>query len=553
VAPAESISRTTGRKLDRIIIVVLALAVVFLVIDDYVLDDPATRVTGSAARTGVDAAVRDDSAETLAPTDVAAADTAVAPLQDSVAVLPFANLSPDEENAFFAIGLHDEVLNQLSKLSNLSVISRTSMLRYVDSDLSVPEIARELNVETVMEGTVRYAGNRIRVTMQLIDAATDQHIWSETYERPFDDIFAIESDIAMNVANALNAEFSSEEQAAIEQIPTESPVAYSLLLQARATIFNGGSYDDAIEVLDRALAIDPGFADGFGTAAAFRASLFTNTAQGTGVAAENRDALEREIRDLAARALELDPNNAIAQTALRVINIPTWRWSAFEDALTRGEEMSLEGIPGLAATQQWVFAWMGRTQEAVDIGRRNVRLNPNDGGSHLSLGISQAYNGERRVAEQTLRHAAQLLPSFPLIHSWIGYNHLALGEEAEAIEALQLTEDLLGSNRQLAYLPELAYGYALLGRQTDVERLFDEMQAAEQQNYIGAGGWAMAYLAIGDEARALEQLEIVAEKARNHVPDEGYLAALNLRMNFLDDPRLEQPAFSDVLSRIRGD
>jgi len=175
VTPAQSITRTTGRKLDRIIIVVLALAVVFLVLDNYVMrEDSATTAEGSRAATDAGAAVPDASTDTTAPAGGLAATTER--LRDSVAVLPFANLSPDEENAFFAIGLHDEVLNQLSKLSNLSVISRTSMLRYADSDLSVPEIARELNVETVMEGTVRYAGNRIRVTMQLIDAATDQHL-----------------------------------------------------------------------------------------------------------------------------------------------------------------------------------------------------------------------------------------------------------------------------------------------------------------------------------------------------------------------------------------
>ena len=149
-------------------------------------------------------------------------------LPNSVAVLPFKNLSPNEEDAYFAAGMHEEVLTQLAKLRNLSVISRTSVMRYVDTDLSVPEIARELKVGAVMEGSVRYAGDRVRITAQLIDADTDQHIWSDAYDRDLTDIFAIQADIAMNIADALSIEFSSAEQQMLEKAPTDSPKAFAL-------------------------------------------------------------------------------------------------------------------------------------------------------------------------------------------------------------------------------------------------------------------------------------------------------------------------------------
>ncbi len=205
VVAGERITHVTGRKLDFAIIGALVLALGFVVYNYESGDD----------------------------------EVAVSVLPNSVAVLPFENLSPDPDEAYFATGLHDEILSQLAKLSNLSVISRTSMLRYADSDLSIPEIARELNVGTVMEGSVRYADDRVRITTQLIDAATDEHLWSETYEREFSDIFAIESDIAMNVANALQAEFSLEEQQRIEEIPTDSPEAYALYLRATTIFFEG--------------------------------------------------------------------------------------------------------------------------------------------------------------------------------------------------------------------------------------------------------------------------------------------------------------------------
>ena len=202
----EDVTRLTSRRLDFAIIALLGAAVVFLVMDNYILEDDAATVVDAAP---------EPVAEEAAPEPQPAPEPAVPEqpevLPNSVAVLPFENLSLDPENAFFAAGIHEETLNQLTKLHNLSVISRTSVLRYEDSELSIPEIATELNVGAVMEGSVRYADDKVRITAQLIDAATDEHLWSEVYERDFADIFAIQSDIAMNIANALEAEFSLEE------------------------------------------------------------------------------------------------------------------------------------------------------------------------------------------------------------------------------------------------------------------------------------------------------------------------------------------------------
>ena len=223
VGPAAPV-RFTDRKLDFAIIGLLVIAVGFLL-------------------------VRPSTDENVA-------------LPNSVAVLPLQNLSPDAEDAYFATGLHDEILSQLAKLSNLSVISRTSVLRYAGSDLSIPEIARELNVSSIMEGTVRYADDRVRITTQLIDAERDQQLWSETYEREFADIFEIESDIAMNIANALRAEFSPEEAARISVRPTQNSTAYEFYLSGK-DYFN--RLDDrqftalAVQQLQRAIDEDPAF------------------------------------------------------------------------------------------------------------------------------------------------------------------------------------------------------------------------------------------------------------------------------------------------------
>ena len=182
------------------------------------------------------------------------------------------------------------------------------MRQYANTEKSIPEIARELNVETVMEGSVRYDAGRIRITTQLNDGVTGAHLWSETYTRDFEDIFAIESDVAMNVANAIGAEFSLAEQASIEKIPTESPEAYSYYLRALAEWEASSLNWDLF--LDQAIALDPGFA----LAYARKAYLYTFDLVGLGGAGPDEAAeLERSVRVNAEQALALDATLGIAQ------------------------------------------------------------------------------------------------------------------------------------------------------------------------------------------------------------------------------------------------
>lgn len=470
-------------------------------------------------------------------------------LPNSIAVLLCDSFSTDSENDFFAASLHEELLNHLVQLRSLNVIARTSVLQYAGAVRPITEIADELRVASVMECSVAYGDGRIVISAQLIDGDTGLHLWSERYNREFADVFGIQADIAMNVANALQAEFSLEEQQAIEQAPTSSPAAYALYLEARSLvdIAAPGSIDEAHRLLDRALAIDPGFASAYGLKADLFGATFVNTAAGTGVAPDERDALERRVRELAATALELDPSNTDARRALRSINIPTWRWSAFLASIAPRDETTLIN------TELWVYAWTGRPDECIRLGERIVALSPNDVDALWSQGVCYAYAGDRAASTRQFRRSLEQLPANPLIQTWIAYNEVALGRTEAAAAALALVEQLLGDERPTVYLPELAYSYARIGRLDEARRLVEELRSRGGPDTLGAGTWAVAYLAVGDEQSALEQLEAVARKARNHEPDQGYLNVMNLKMNYLADPRLEQPEFVDVLNRIRGD
>jgi TolB-like protein len=233
VDPAESIRRLTGRKLDFAIIGLLAIAVVFLVVDNYVLE--AEPEQASVAR------------------------------EKSIAVLPFANISPDPEDAYFADGIHDEVLAQLSKIRDLKVISRTSVVRYrLEDRPSLPKIAAELGVANILEGSVRLAGNRVRITTQLIEAESDAHLWTETYDRELTaaNIFSIQSEIAKTVADALRAALSPEEQELLDTVPTENMAALEAYFHGKQRMEerNSAALAEAVDDFNRAIELDPSFA-----------------------------------------------------------------------------------------------------------------------------------------------------------------------------------------------------------------------------------------------------------------------------------------------------
>lgn len=533
----QSITYSTGQRLNYVIIGLLMLAVGFLFVEAYFPGDSVTEPVVEASPATV--------AEPAAAISVPAAPPPQREvLPNSVAVLPFENLSLDPEDAFFATGIHDEILNQLAKLSALNVIARTSVLQYANGTKPIPEIAEELNVETVMEGSVRYANGRVLVTTQLIDAQTNAHLWSESYNRDFADIFAIQADIAMNVANAVGAEFSLEEQARIETPATNSPAAYALLLQAFDLFATGAEESASIHaLLDRAIGLDPDLALAYSTKAFMYSSAFVDSQNSLAVGAAEREELERRIRDNAEMALSLDPEQAVAHTALVGIDMYTWRWTAGREALEKARRDVNVG--------SWLLTYMGLRDESLAVWARNLELNPYP----LAIGYSGmnfAYLGEYEAGLENLRTSIELQPLNPLMQSWHAYMDIALGDELAAIEQLQFTEQLMGDSRAQVLLPELAYAYGRIGRTQDAQRIFQELQNAMRDSQENAGANAMSYLAIGDRESALSWLEVAAEKAERNEPDAGFYSLMFIKMNVLNDPVLEEPEFVALRDRLTG-
>ncbi len=496
VAAGESITHVTGRKLDFAIIGALVLALGFVVYN-YVLEDTDGR------------------------------------LPNSVAVLPFENMSVDPEEAFYASGIHEEILSQLVKLSALNVIARTSVLQYEDTDKSVPEIARELNVETVMEGSVRYAAGQIRITAQLNDGITGAHIWSETYTRDFDDIFGIESDVAMNVANALEAEFSLAEQESIEKIPTDSAEAYSLYLRSLATL----EVPD-IQYLDQATAVDPDFALAYAMKA-YSAAYESDSLDGPEnlvTAHENAD-----------RALRLDPTLGLAHAALAFVHMGNRRWAEAEQVFEQSLELS-PNVPGVLVLYGRFNRYRGEYAESIRLFTRAVELDPNNPILQFHLGVTYRFAKNYDAAASALRIALDLNPAYPNAHAQLAYVEISRENLEEGLRELQIAEQLYGDGAPNWRLGQFANIYSRLGRREDVMRLFGELEERERQSPVRAANWAVAYIALGDYEEAYQRLEAAVNDPTPASNDTIPLG--NIKANIYADPVLEEPRFQELRDRI---
>ena len=371
------------RRSNHVVIGLLLLAVAYLAIDSYRLPE---RVPGELPSGG------EPASNLPAPTDAtaspAAPSGAPAALPNSVAVLPFANLSPDPNNAYFAAGIHETVLNELAKIRDLNVIARTAVLRYADGSTPMEQIARELRVEVVMEGSGQYAENRVRITAQLIDPTTGSHLWSENYDRDFADLFAIQSDIAARIAATLEAQLLPSERASIARPLTESREAQALYLRALATVSDlspGTPPELSAEFqsyLDAAIALDPSFARAYALKAVDYASYFVRARRISET--EGPAEWERLVRENADRALELDPTLGLAHAALGRMHEVHWRETEARAEYERAYALSPNDRDVLIDFS-FFDTNAGRYTEAIDLAQRAIELDPVYGSAVLAF------------------------------------------------------------------------------------------------------------------------------------------------------------------------
>lgn len=503
VARAESITGKTGQRLNVIVIGLLAAAVMFFAVNSY-FSDNAGEV-----------------------------------LPHSIAVLPLENLSPDPEHDFFAPGIHDTILSELAKIGGLNVIARTSVLRYADGATPIPEIARELKVQTIMEGSVQFAEGHVLVTAQLIDPDTEAHLWTGNYNMEFKDIFEIQADIAKKIAEALKVELLPDEVARIGAPLTDSPEAYEWYLRERTLPF-WEEYPDTIPThvgyLDEAIALDPDFAAAYAWRSMAQQRLLT------GRAAARADA---------EKAVELDPSLGVAHMALAFSEYAARDIEAARRAYENAYESSPKDTRILSEYGRFL-AGLGDEARGQRLAKAAVELAPNGYPEHIILGQVLAWSSDREGSLAALRRAADIEPAFPGSFVFIAMVQNGLGNEAAALEAMERAETLWNAPPAWA-LGQLAWLYGHLGDPTKAERYARELDsvAALGEQPVSLVDLLNAALGVGNLDRVRGLLVEIAEtcpEACNEQPVD----LRQLKSNIGDDPVLAQPEFADLRNRIRA-
>jgi TolB-like protein len=470
-------------------------------------------------------------------------------LPDSVAVLPFANLSPDPDNAYFAAGVHEEILNQLAQIGTLNVIARTSVLQYANDPPPIPDIARELKVETVMEGSVRYAGDTVRVTAQLIDGNSGAHLWTEAYDGDLSDVFGIQTDVASKIAASLEAELLPETRARLEKPLTDSPAAYAFFLQAKDQI-NNGSFPEAISLLDRAIELDPEFAAAY----AYRAWRGAWTLVNTTFAATNDPTtlrmLEERAIDDASQALARDENLGHAWLARATLSRVSFHWKTAEEGFSRALALAPNDSDVLGDYGNFK-AEIGECDDAMMLSQRNVEINPNGVLPYAWLVITAHKCHEYEVALEAAERLGELMPGSPFAFNTIGLAHIPLGNSVEAARYLRTAEQLATDDFVILLAGQI-YAYGLLGLDDDARRVYERFLPLTDKIDVGAGEWIFTYLGIGDIDSAHEWLERALTKVENGERDAGYISFMIAVRNVHNDPILEQPRFRELFDKIEA-
>jgi adenylate cyclase len=453
----------------------------------------------------------------------------------SIAVLPFQNLSEDKANAYFADGIQEEILTRLSRISDLKVISRTSTQRFKNTAEQIPEIAKLLGVATILEGSVQKAGENVRVHVQLIDAENDAHLWAERYDRRLDDIFAVETDIATNIADALQAKLTGAERRAIASRPTQSTRAHELYLKGRYywRNFYAPGYERVRDCFEQAIALDAAYAPAHNGL-----SLYYSFAASNAIFSPNESwpLAEEAVR----KSLSLDDTLAEAYNALAAVELYYKRdWPAAERAFLRGMELdpNFGDIPGHYGL---CLSYFGRFEEAFAQMERAASLDPFFPGVNLHRGVVFFFSRDYDRAASQFAKTLDLYPGYAAAHEYFAevcakkeMHSEAITQWSAALSLNERTEDARLLEQVFASSGFDAAVRALAQRQLET---LDAKRA--RGDYVPAAHYLFAQVRRGDLEAAFACLPEVLEE-----PD---WFALQLRVNPMLDSMRGDPRFPEM-------
>ena len=452
----------------------------------------------------------------------------------SLAVLPLANLSGDPQQEYFADGLTDELIADLASIKSLTVISRTSAMRYKGARKPLPEIARELGVDGIVEGSVLRSNDRVRIKVQLIDAAKDRHVWTQTYDRDTRDVLAMQSEVGRDIAERIDVELTPGERARVTSSRPVNPQAQELYLRGRY-YWNKRTRDGLVQALgnfDRAVRIDSTYA------VAYAGLADTHVLMPVYAGSSPQESYPR-ARAAALKALKIDENLAEAHASLgRVKLFYDWDWTGAETEFKRAIELK----PSLSMAHHWYSICLrdvGRLKDALAEANRALELDPVSLIINTNLGDTFFYSGQFDQAVAQHRKTLLLDATFPAAHLYLGRALEQKGLIQDAVAEFQRARSLTGTGPY--GLADLAHAYALAGKRSDAKGLLDELSELSKR---GAGletDIALVHLALGNRDQAFQYLE-KAYKERSGLND--------LKVDPRFGPLHGDPRFQDLLVRL---
>ncbi|HEY6282562.1 MAG TPA: adenylate/guanylate cyclase domain-containing protein [Nitrososphaerales archaeon] len=425
-----------------------------------------------------------------------------APLLDTkrIAVLPFASMSPDPDDEYFADGLTEELIDRLCQVRELGVIARTSVMNYKGEKKNASQIGRELKAGSLVEGSVRKAGNRIRVTAQLVNANNEEHLWSSHYDKNLDDIFAVQSDIAEQVVAALKVRLLPEEKRAIEKKATQDLEAYKLYLKGRyywSERTRDGT-DKAVKYFEEAVRRDPTYALAY---AGLADCCIVQTNYGW---LRPKEALSKG-KHYALRAIDLDPSQAEPHASLgNILAHYDHKWEESENELRKAMDLK----PSYATAYHWyslTLRIMGRIEESYEQMKRAAELDPVSMIITFNVGEVLLIMRKDKEAIEQLRRVIETNPNFPLAYLELGWAYFFQSRVDEAVEVLRKPLAFLGDDPH--YKAELACFLGFIGRLDEANKIIEEIKERSETIFVDEATLAFALFGVGKNDEAFAHLE----------------------------------------------
>jgi TolB-like protein/Tfp pilus assembly protein PilF len=475
------------------------------------------------------------------PSSEQSAGTPHLPSKHRIAVLPLENISPDPNNEYFSDGMTEELIGTLSKIHDLAVIARRSVMSYKHQPKSISVIGRELQVGTVLEGSVRRSGNQLLIAVQLIDVKTEANLWSETYDRTLSGVFAVQREVAQQVARALRITLLEEERNELTTHPTEDLAAYDLYLLGRYFWEQRGTnLLTAIGYFEQAVDRDPQYARAYvGLADSY--SMLSNYSDVP--ATESYPKAE----DYARKALSLDDSLAEAHASLaQVYDNYYWDFTAADTSYRRAIALN----PNYPTVHHWYSLFLatkaGRLDEALDAIGRALALDPRSLIINSALGDILYASGQYEQAIAQYRRTSAMDPNFAVAVFQLGSANLCQGDAVQAIPALERARELAGGHALITAF--LGIAYARAGRQEEAGALFAEVQQKSLEQKVAPFSLALVHAAQGDVESAMSLLEqTYRERSFDIMTLVSYPGGLTLFGALQADPR-----FQDLLARTRA-